>query len=84
MTENPSHEAFDTWMNSFMAKSAPEGKLILCGPRFYWWITDRFDPFNRPKFRGNAHQRRKLERYYSRMWKDIGSAKDYFARNPAV
>lgn len=76
-------EILNQWLNAAMANSSPE-KLILCGPRFYWWISDRFDPSNLPKFRGNAHQRRVRKRYYARMWKEIGSAKSYFARQEQV
>lgn len=57
-----------------------ESKLMLCGPKFYWFLTGEFDP-SRPHFyRGNALQRRKVRRYRARMREAVGSLESYMEK----
>lgn len=58
----------NAWLSRFMQPSENEGKLMLCGPRFYGIATGCYDPRYWPRLRGNSAQRRIKRRYLHRMW----------------
>lgn len=66
--EPPSGEVLTNWLNGFMQPSEGDGKLMLCGPRFYGIVTGCYDPRYWPRLRGNSAQRRIKRRYLQRMW----------------